>query len=198
MKRRFSTGPRSFIRTTAPPMKPLSRRLCKSARRCTSACVCDDSDGQWRWFESRGNPILDDAGNMVGFIGSASDISDIYESQQALKELGRRKDEFLTTLSHELRNPLAPIRNAVEILKSVRPGDAKFEWCRDLIDQQVGYMARLMEDLLDLSRITRDNLELRKQPTDLRAVIRDAIETSRPLIEAGQHELTDRICRSKI
>ena len=93
-------------------------------------------------------------------------------------------------MSHELRNPLAPIRNAVEILKSVRPGDAKFEWCRNLIDQQVGYMARLMEDLLDLSRITRDILELRRQPTDLRAVIRDAIETSRPLIEAGQHELT--------
>ena len=147
-------------------------------------------DGQWRWFESRGNPIVDDAGNMVGFIGSAPDITEIFESQEALRELGRRKDEFLTTLSHELRNPLAPIRNAVEILKSVRPGDAKFEWCRNLIDQQVGYMARLMEDLLDLSRITRDILELRRQPIDLQAVIRDAIETSRPLIEAGEHELT--------
>jgi PAS domain S-box-containing protein len=147
-------------------------------------------DGQWRWFESRGNPILDDDGNMVGFIGSAPDITEIIESQEALLELGRRKDEFLTTLSHELRNPLAPIRNAVEILKSVRPGDAEFDWCRNLIEQQVGYMARLMEDLLDLSRITRDILELRKQPTDLLAVIRDAIETSRPLIEAGPHKLT--------
>ena len=147
-------------------------------------------DGQWRWFESRANPILGTAGAISGFIGSSMDITEIYESQEALKELGRRKDEFLATLSHELRNPLAPIRNAVEILKSVMPGEPKFEWCRGLIDQQVHHMARLMEDLLDLSRITRNILELRKQPIDLNRVIRDAIETSRPLIETGQHRLT--------
>ena len=155
-------------------------------------------DGQWRWFESRGNPILDDAGNMIGFIGSSPDITEIYESQQALTELGRRKDEFLATLSHELRNPLAPIRNAVAILKTVKPGESKFEWCRDLIDQQVNHMARLMEDLLDLSRVTRSSLELRKEATDLTAVINDAIETSRPLIEAGQHKLTVNLPADKM
>jgi two-component system CheB/CheR fusion protein len=147
-------------------------------------------DGQWRWFDSRANPMIDGSGNISGFVGSSVDITEIYESQQALEELSRRKDEFLATLSHELRNPLAPIRNAVEILKSVRPGESKFEWCRDLIEHQVGHMARLMEDLLDLSRITRNNLELRKQLIDLSIVIRDAIETSRPLIETGQHRLT--------
>ncbi|HET7004791.1 MAG TPA: ATP-binding protein [Candidatus Binatia bacterium] len=147
-------------------------------------------DGQWRWFESRGNPIFDDAGNMVGFIGSSPDITEIYETQQALQDLDRRKDEFLATLSHELRNPLAPIRNAVEILKTIAPATPMLDWSRNLIDQQVGYMARLMEDLLDLSRITRGKLELRKQRTDLRAVIHDALETARPLIEAGQHSLT--------
>ena len=146
-------------------------------------------DGQWRWFESRGNPILNAAGHMVGFIGSSPDITEIYESRQALKELDQRKDEFLATLSHELRNPLAPIRNAVEILKTITPSVPMLDWSRNLIDQQVGYMSRLMEDLLDLSRITRGKLELRKQRTDLRAVIHDALATARPLIDAGQHRI---------
>jgi len=147
-------------------------------------------DGSWHWLESCGDLIFDEAGNRIGFIGSSVDITEIYESQQALKDLDRRKDEFLATLSHELRNPLAPIRNAVEILKTLKPAPPLLEWSRNLIDQQVSYMARLMEDLLDLSRITRGALELRKQRCDLRAIIQDAVETSRPLIGAGSHTLT--------
>ncbi len=127
------------------------------------------------------------------FIHSRCFTHDITERQRAeeiLAEANRRKDEFLATLSHELRNPLAPIRNAVQILKTISPATPTLEWCRDLIDKQVSQMARLMEDLLDLTRITRNTLELRKHPADLRAVIEGAIETSRPLIESGRHKLT--------
>ena len=118
------------------------------------------------------------------------DITERQRTEEILAEANRRKDEFLATLSHELRNPLAPIRNAVQILKTISPATSTLEWCRDLIDKQVSQMARLMEDLLDLTRITRNTLELRKQPADLRAVIEGAIETSRPLIETGRHKLT--------
>jgi len=117
------------------------------------------------------------------------DITERKQAEQKLADANRRKDEFLATLSHELRNPLAPIRNAVQILKTISPAPPTLEWCRDLIDQQVSQMARMMEDLLDLTRITRNALELRKQPADLRAVIEGAIQTSRPLIEAGRHKL---------
>jgi PAS domain S-box-containing protein len=118
------------------------------------------------------------------------DITERKQAEQKLADANRRKDEFLATLSHELRNPLAPIRNAVQILKTISPAPPTLEWCRDLIDKQVSQMARMMEDLLDLTRITRNALELRKQPADLTAVIEGAIQTSRPLIEASRHKLT--------
>ena len=126
------------------------------------------------------------------------DITERQRTEEMLAEANRRKDEFLATLSHELRNPLAPIRNAVQILKTISPATSTLEWCRDLIDKQVSQMARLMEDLLDLTRITRNTLELRKQPADLTAVIEGAIETSRPLIEAGRHELTINLPAQKM
>ena len=111
-------------------------------------------------------------------------------SEAALKEADRRKDEFLATLAHELRNPLAPIRNAVQILKAKGPPDPELQWGRDVIDRQVQVMARLLDDLLDVSRISRNKLELRKERVELATVVEAALETSRPLIEAGGHELT--------
>ena len=126
------------------------------------------------------------------------DITDRKRAEQKLTDANRRKDEFLATLSHELRNPLAPIRNAVQILKTISPATPTLEWCRDLIDNQVVQMARLMEDLLDLTLITHNSLELRKQPADLGAVIEGAIETSRPLIEAGRHQLTVNLPQQKM
>jgi signal transduction histidine kinase len=106
------------------------------------------------------------------------------------READRRKDEFLATLAHELRNPLAPIRTAVQVLKAKGPPDPELMWGRDVIDRQVQQMARLLDDLLDISRVTRGKLELRKEPMTLAAVVASAIETSRPQVEAGGHELT--------
>jgi signal transduction histidine kinase len=109
---------------------------------------------------------------------------------RALKESDRRKDEFLAVLSHELRNPLAPIRNAVQILHAKGPPAPELQWARDVIDRQVAQMARLVEDLLDVSRINQGKIELRREPVELASVIRDAVEASRPLVEKWGHDLS--------
>ena len=107
-----------------------------------------------------------------------------------LREADRRKDEFLAMLAHELRNPLAPIRNAVRIFQGTGPPVPEQQWATDVIDRQVHQMTRLVDDLLDVSRITRGKIELRKELVDLAAVVNSAVEASRPLIEKWGHELT--------
>jgi signal transduction histidine kinase len=104
-------------------------------------------------------------------------------AKKALKEADRRKDEFLATLSHELRNPLAPIRHAVEILRLQGGPGPETQWVVDVIDRQLRQMTRLLDDLLDVARITTNRLELRKARIDLAEVLQVAVETSRPLIE---------------
>jgi signal transduction histidine kinase/ActR/RegA family two-component response regulator len=106
-----------------------------------------------------------------------------------LQQSHQRKDEFLATLAHELRNPLAPIRNAVEIMRAQRAVDPAQSWSTEVIDRQVGQLKRLVDDLLDLSRITTGKLELRVERVELGQVVASALETSRPLIEAGGQEL---------
>ena len=93
-------------------------------------------------------------------------------------------------LAHELRNPLAPIRNAVEILRKLGLEDADLQWANDVIIRQVEQLVRLVDDLLDISRITGGKIQLRKEPIDLAAAVARAVETSRPLIDARKHELT--------
>ena len=114
------------------------------------------------------------------------------EEQQTarLREADRRKDEFLATLAHELRNPLAPIRNALQIMGLTGTSGAAAEQLRKTMDRQLTQMVRLVDDLLDVSRITRGTIELRKERVELAAVVASAVETSRPLIDAAGHELT--------
>jgi two-component system, sensor histidine kinase len=107
----------------------------------------------------------------------------------ALREADRRKDEFLATLAHELRNPLAPIRNAAELLELHGADDAQRQWAREVIARQVKRMGLLLDDLLDVSRITRGRLELRKDRVTLAPLVATAIETARPLIDLKQHVL---------
>jgi PAS domain S-box-containing protein len=107
----------------------------------------------------------------------------------ALQEADRRKDEFLAILAHELRNPLAPIRNAVQILRTQGPPVPQLQWARDVIERQVEQLTRLVDDLLDVSRITRGKIELRTERVELAAVVRDAVEASRPLVEKWSHAL---------
>lgn len=111
------------------------------------------------------------------------------ELAEQLLEADRRKDEFLALLAHELRNPLAPVRNAASIMRMKSSHDPELVWCHDVIERQARQLTRLVDDLLDVSRITRGKIRLRMELVDLRTVLTDAIETSRPLIDSMGHEL---------
>ncbi len=111
-------------------------------------------------------------------------------AEEALKEAGRQKDAFLAMLAHELRNPLAPIRNAVEVLSRLEIDEPKLDWVRAVIDRQVGQLTRLVDDLLDVSRISRGQISLQKELLELTTIIERGLETSRPVIEARRHHLS--------
>ena len=138
-------------------------------------------------------PIRNAAGQVIGAATIARDITERKHLQEALKEANRHKDEFLAILSHELRNPLAPLRNAVQILKTKGSADPEVEWSREVIDRQIRHMARLLDDLLDVSRINRGKLELRKQRIELTRVVENVLEIGRPLIEKSGLGLTVRL-----
>lgn len=121
---------------------------------------------------------------------AVEDVSAVRERADELAEVNRHKDEFLATLAHELRNPLAPIRNAVQYLGMKGLTESEVKTGREIISRQVGVMVRLIDDLLDLSRISRNKLDIRKERIELAAVIEGALESSRPLIEQFGHELT--------
>ena len=142
-----------------------------------------------RWVRVNYQPELDRRGEVSGWIGTITDISERKEFERGLQEADRRKDEFLSMLAHELRNPLAPIRSGVQVLLSRELADPELRRCTQVIERQVAHMARLLEDLLDVTRITHRRLELRRERVDLATVIAAAVETSRPAIDEGGHEL---------
>jgi PAS domain S-box-containing protein len=146
------------------------------------------SDGVYRWVKSKGVPRLTEDGTLLGYVGCSVDITDIKRSEEALREADQRKDEFLATLAHELRNPLAPIRASLQILRMASNAAPAAE-VHDMLERQVGQMVRLVDDLLEVSRITRGQIELRRERIELGAIIRAALETSSPLVEAGRHEV---------
>jgi PAS domain S-box-containing protein len=121
------------------------------------------------------------------FASAQREIAMRERAEEALRENDRRKDEFLATLAHELRNPLAPIRQAALISKAPDATDPQKRWAHDVINRQVQNMALLLDDLLDISRVTRGTLELRKRPVELALVVESAIETARPILDARRH-----------
>ena len=110
-------------------------------------------------------------------------------SERRLRDVNRRKDEFLATLAHELRNPLAPVRNAVQVLRLIGDANAKTKWASEVIERQVQVMSRLIDDLMDVGRINQGKIELHRQPVKLAAILHDALETTRPLIDEYGHDL---------
>ena len=134
-------------------------------------------------------PVRNADGEVGGIFAQGYDVTDQVLAVNALKEDDRRKDEFLATLAHELRNPLAPIRQASAVARAPGADAARRAWALDVIDRQAGHMALLLDDLLDISRISRGRLVLRIQPVDLSEVVQSAIETVRPLIDRKKHEL---------
>jgi PAS domain S-box-containing protein len=150
-------------------------------------------DGSVRWLHCSGRSLAGAPGRPPRTVGVTFDITGRKESEQALTEADRRKNDFLATLAHELRNPLAPIRNAVEVLILKGPAHPELQWARQLIARQVQQLTRLVDDLLDISRITRDKLELRREAVDLASIVEAAVETSRPLVDGGRHTLTVKL-----
>lgn len=147
-------------------------------------------DGTFRWFLSRAIPIRDAKGDVVRWFGTNTDVTEQREAQEALREADRRKDEFLAMLAHELRNPLSSIRNAAQVLKLLGPVDANQQLAADVVERQTQHLSRLVEDLLDVSRISRGKIALQCEPLELATIINRAIEISRPLIDSRKHLLT--------
>jgi PAS domain S-box-containing protein len=145
------------------------------------------ADGVYRWLRSTGTPRFTSGGRFIGYIGCSVDITEIKESEETLRIADRRKDEFLATLAHELRNPLAPLRNALQILRlSDRDDHAEIH---AMMDRQLDHLVRLVDDLMEVSRITRGRIDLRRERVLLATILRGAIETTQPLIEAASHRL---------
>ncbi len=145
--------------------------------------------GGWRWLKSYALPWFTADNEYAGHVGMSIDITDAANAESALLEANRRKDEFLATLAHELRNPLAPISNALALI--ARPdGAAAIPRLLPVINRQVSHMVRLVDDLLEISRITSGKIELRQVPINLADVLRDAIEVSMSLINEKNHKLS--------
>jgi two-component system CheB/CheR fusion protein len=138
-------------------------------------------------------PLFDATGVPRGIVSVATDITDRKHFEDTLREADRRKDEFLAMLSHELRNPLAPIRNAVQVLSILGTPDPRFQEARDIIVRQVEHLTRLVDDLLDVSRLTRGKITLKKETLLMADVLDAAVETSRPLIDHHAHSLAVRL-----
>lgn len=154
------------------------------------------NDGQYHWVIDAAVPRFGEDGAFLGYIGSVIDISErkkmeeaLRDSQTALVEADHRKDEFLAMLAHELRNPLAPIRTGLELMRLAGDDRNVLDEVRTTMDRQTQQMVRLIDDLLDVSRITRGRVELRKCRVELASVVESAVETALPVIEELQHDL---------
>jgi PAS domain S-box-containing protein len=161
-------------------------------------------DGTYRWVIDAAAPRFAADGRFLGYVGSVLDITERKltedalkehvvaqrEAQEALREADRRKDEFLATLAHELRNPLAPIRNAIEIMRMKDAPDSALARPREIIDRQLRQLTRLVDDLLEASRITQGKLQLRPERIEVANAVHEAVEGARPAIEASAHEIT--------
>lgn len=154
-------------------------------------------DGNYRWFLSRAVPIRNEAGKIVSWFGTNTDITEQLNTQQELRKVAaemsvanRRKTEFLAILGHELRNPLAPMRSGLEVMKTLKDDPHKLEEVRATIERQTIHLTRLIDDLLDVSRIAQGKMTLEKRRVLLSEVVRNAVEEVRTIIEEAGQELT--------
>lgn len=147
------------------------------------------ADGSVHWYSTVKIPLINGDNSCDKLLGVATDITERKRAEEALRLVNRRKDEFLAMLAHELRNPLAPIRNAVQLLKIQEITEPKLAWSCNVIDRQVTHMARLLDDLLDMARIMQGKIRLKIERLELSDIVNNAVETSRPLIESRDQQL---------
>jgi len=150
-------------------------------------------DGQMRWHLARAVPVRDARGDIDCWFGTSTDIQDRIEIEQTLKDADLRKNQFLATLAHELRNPLSPISNSLQLWPYVENDKQSLEQVRMVIERQLQQLVRLIDDLMDLSRIGSGKISLRREPIVLGHVIAGAVETAQPGIDAQGHQLTVRL-----
>lgn len=150
-------------------------------------------EGSYSWFLTRALPIVGDDGQIVQWFGTNTDISELRETQQLLQAADERKNEFLATLAHELRNPLAPIRTGLELLKMGQLNATNYKETLSTMERQTLQLITLVDDLLDVSRITRGKLVLRKSSVELSGIVESAIEASLPVIEGAGHKFTFKL-----
>jgi PAS domain S-box-containing protein len=146
-------------------------------------CRFRRADGQYRWLRNSGRPLNDHC-----FVGCSLDITEAKQAEETLREDDRRKNQFLATLAHELRNPLAPLSNGLHILQMQNADSTTVDRIHEMMERQVDSMVKLVDDLIDVSRITRGMIELQKERLDIAEVLLNAVETSRPLIDKKGHQ----------
>ena len=147
-------------------------------------------DGSIRWVRDRAFPVKDAAGRFYRLVGIIDDFTERKHAEEALQEADRRKDEFLAILAHELRNPLAPLLHGLQIMRLEADDRAAVEQARAMMERQLEHFVRLVDELLDLSRISRGKVELHKERVELATVVNSALETCDPLVRQSGHELT--------
>jgi PAS domain S-box-containing protein len=151
-----------------------------------------DAQGSIRWTISRGSAVFGEVGGerrALRMIGSTLDVTARHAIEEALRDANQRKDEFLATLAHELRNPLAPLRNSLHLLR-MGVDDGQRDRLQAVMERQVAQLGRLVDDLLEVSRITRGKITLHVEPVTVDEVVQRAVETSQPLIDAAHHTLS--------
>lgn len=197
MDRVLGLAPGTVRATAAALLRRVHREDVPRIRRAIAEAIRDEHDfavevrfcgpqRRWRWMAVRGRASIDSRGAAAAVIGVVMDVTAEHEVQAALRENDRRKDEFLAILAHELRNPLAPIRNAVEIMARLAPLPPGLERVRGILDSQSRQLSRLVDDLLEVSRITQGKVQLRKARVSVGAVLRDALDATAPAAEAGK------------
>ncbi len=182
------TIPAEGFGSVHPEDIPKLTAACQDAIESGKPLACEvralTSDQREIWLEVRGEPLRSPQGKLVRLVGVTLDITERKRTEEALKVADRRKDAFLATLAHELRNPLAPIRYATRLLEPGVPEQMATD-ARRMIDRQLGHMARLLDDLLDVSRITRGVLEIERTVIDVRECIESAVNAARTLATAA-------------
>lgn len=147
------------------------------------------ASGQYKPFLTRARPVLDASGEPTRWVGTSTEISDIYRTRQLLEDADREKDKFLATLAHELRNPLAPIRNTIELLSAHGNSATDITQTTAMLKRQVNQMVRLVDDLLDINRIKLGRISLQNEPVRLQSVIDESLENLKPIADEMGHTL---------
>ena len=155
-------------------------------------------DGVYRWFRAQAMPMKDEAGGIIKWIGSSTDIEATKRVENALRDSEAGKDELIATLSHELRNPLAPLRSSLQLLRRSSKDDDPATPIHREMERQVDHLVKLADDLLEISHTTRGQLELRKELVEVAAIVRDAVQKSNPLIQAKGHSLSVTLPAEKL